>query len=166
MFKFTELKPKDRSRFRRKRVGRGESSGMGKTCGRGNKGQQSRSGGGFYVGFEGGQNPLYKRIPKLKGFNNDIFRNEFAVINVDQLSKLTDHVITPELLKEKGLVRHNAALVKILGDGAYKGSALIKAHKFSGSAQEKITTAGGKIEVLPMFAPKEKAKKKPKAHKK
>jgi large subunit ribosomal protein L15 len=166
MFKLTEIKPKANSRFRRKRVGRGESSGMGKTCGRGTKGQQSRSGGGFYVGFEGGQNPLYKRIPKLKGFKNHLFRNEFSVINVEQLSKLSDHVITPELLKEKGLVRQNAMLVKILGEGVYKGSATIKAHKFSGSAQEKITKAGGKTEVLPMFPVKEKIKKAPKANKK
>lgn len=159
MLDLSQLKPKANSRFTRKRVARGESSGMGKTAGRGSKGQQSRSGGGFYVGFEGGQNPLYKRVPKLKGFKNDIFRKEFAVVNLVDLNELSEGEITIALLKEKGLIRSNAKLIKVLGDGDYNKKATIHAHGFSASAKEKIEKAGGKIMVIPMFlSNKEQAK--------
>ncbi len=157
MFKLDQLKPRPNSRFRRKRVARGESSGMGKTAGRGSKGQQSRSGGGFYVGFEGGQNPLYKRVPKLKGFKNH-FSVEFAVVNLDELNELKETMITPDVLKQNGLVRKNAELVKVLGNGEFKHKATIKAHAFSASAEEKIKKAGGSIEKLPLL-PKTKASK-------
>ncbi|MBU0580714.1 MAG: 50S ribosomal protein L15 [Candidatus Margulisbacteria bacterium] len=161
-----DLKPKANSRSNRKRVARGESSGWGKTAGRGHKGQQSRSGGGFYVGFEGGQTPLYRRLPKLKGFTN-FFRKHYAVINLEQLNTLEEKVITPELLKEKGLIRKSGDLLKILGDGKYTQTATIKAHRFSTTAEEKIKKAGGKIEVIPMsVAAKAKTKSSVKISKK
>jgi len=165
MLKLSDLKPKYGSSSRRKRVARGESSGMGKTAGRGHKGQQSRSGGGFYVGFEGGQNPLYKRVPKLRGFKNHLFRIEYAVVNLGDLHELTEKVITPDILKEKGFVRKNAAYVKILAGGAFKGTATVKAHKFSSEAQEKITKAGGTFEIIPLYgsARKTNLRKKKKA---
>ena len=158
MYTLNQLKPKANSRSKRKRVGRGESSGWGKTAGRGSKGQQSRSGGGFYAGFEGGQTPLYRRVPKLKGFRNP-FRQAFTVINLDELDKLSEHQISPELLKEKGLIRKNAERLKVLGNGQYTKTATIKAHKFSTAAKEKIEKAGGKLELIPLsVAPKTKKK--------
>lgn len=130
---------------KRKRVGRGMGSGMGKTSTRGHKGQRSRSGSRLLRGFEGGQMPLHRRLPK-RGFTN-IFREEYAVVNLDRLAAMNEAEITPELLKKAGVVngRHP---VKILGNGELKSALTVRAHKFSKSAQEKITKAGGKFEVL------------------
>ena len=142
------LKPADRSKFKKKRVGRGPGSGLGKTAGRGHKGAQSRSGYHFKRGFEGGQMPLHRRVPK-RGFTN-IFRIEFAVVNVDRIAEVFEAgtVITPELLQEKGLVARNAEKVKVLARGDVAKALTIKAHKFSGKAAEKIAAAGGSTEVL------------------
>jgi large subunit ribosomal protein L15 len=130
---------------KRKRVGRGMGSGMGKTSTRGHKGQRSRSGSRLLRGFEGGQMPLHRRLPK-RGFKN-IFREEYAVVNLDRLAKLGETEINPDMLKKAGLVngRHP---VKILGNGELTSALTVHAHKFSKSAQEKITKAGGKFEVL------------------
>ena len=130
---------------KRKRVGRGMGSGMGKTSTRGHKGQRSRSGSRLLRGFEGGQMPLHRRIPK-RGFTN-IFREEYAVVNLDRLAELGETEITPEVLKRAGVV-HGKKPVKILGNGELKSAITVHAHKFSKSAQEKITKAGGKFEVL------------------
>jgi large subunit ribosomal protein L15 len=130
---------------KRKRVGRGMGSGMGKTSTRGHKGQRSRSGSRLLRGFEGGQMPLHRRIPK-RGFKN-IFREEYAVVNLDRLAELGETEITPDVLKKAGVV-HGKKPVKILGNGELKSAITVHAHKFSKSAQEKITKAGGKFEVL------------------
>jgi len=130
---------------KRKRVGRGMGSGMGKTSTRGHKGQRSRSGSRLLRGFEGGQMPLHRRLPK-RGFTN-IFREEFAVVNLDKLATLSESEITPDVLKKAGII-HGKKPVKILGDGELKAAVTVRAHKFSKSAQEKITKAGGKFEVL------------------
>jgi large subunit ribosomal protein L15 len=130
---------------KRKRVGRGMGSGMGKTSTRGHKGQRSRSGMRLLRGFEGGQMPLHRRLPK-RGFTN-IFREEYAVVNLDRLAALGETEITPDVLKKAGVV-HGKKPVKILGNGELKSALTVKAHKFSKSAQEKITKAGGKFEVL------------------
>ena len=130
---------------KRKRVGRGMGSGMGKTSARGHKGQRSRSGSRMMRGFEGGQMPLHRRLPK-RGFTN-IFRVEYQVVNLDRLVELGESNITPELLIQHGIVGKND-LIKVLGDGELKSALTVQAHKFSKSAQEKITKAGGKFEVL------------------
>lgn len=130
---------------KRKRVGRGMGSGMGKTSTRGHKGQRSRSGMRLLRGFEGGQMPLHRRLPK-RGFTN-IFREEYAVVNLEKLAALGETEITPEVLKKAGAVNGRKKL-KILGDGDLKSAITVKAHKFSKTAQEKITKAGGKFEVL------------------
>jgi len=130
---------------KRKRVGRGMGSGMGKTSTRGHKGQRSRSGMRLLRGFEGGQMPLHRRLPK-RGFTN-IFREEFAIVNLDRLEAVGEKEITPEVLKKAGVV-HGKKPVKVLGNGELKSALTVKAHKFSKSAQEKITKAGGKFEVL------------------
>ena len=130
---------------KRKRVGRGMGSGMGKTSTRGHKGQRSRSGSRLLRGFEGGQMPLHRRVPK-RGFTN-IFREEYAIVNLDKLAALGETEITPEVLKKAGVV-HGKKPVKVLGDGELKTAITVHAHKFSKSAQEKITKAGGKFEVL------------------
>src|SRR5262245_20313917 len=143
---------------KRKRVGRGMGSGMGKTSTRGHKGQRSRSGSRMMRGFEGGQMPLHRRLPK-RGFAN-IFRTEYTVVNLERLATLGEKEITPELLVKAGLAGKND-LVKILGDGELKSAITVRAHKFSQSAQEKITKAGGKAEVIsngtPAEAPKAEA---------
>jgi large subunit ribosomal protein L15 len=120
-------------------------SGMGKTSTRGHKGQRSRSGVRFLRGFEGGQMPLHRRLPK-RGFTN-IFREEYAVVNLDRLDAVGETEITPEVLKKAGVV-HGKKQIKILGNGELKSALTVKAHKFSKTAQEKITKAGGKFEVL------------------
>jgi large subunit ribosomal protein L15 len=130
---------------KRKRVGRGMGSGMGKTSTRGHKGQRSRSGSRLLRGFEGGQMPLHRRLPK-RGFKN-IFRKEYDVVNLDRLAALGETEITPEVLKKAGVVHGNKP-VKILGNGELTTAIAVHAHKFSQSAQEKITKAGGKFEVL------------------
>jgi large subunit ribosomal protein L15 len=129
----------------KKRVGRGMGSGMGKTSARGHKGQRSRSGSRMMRGFEGGQMPLHRRMPK-RGFTN-IFRKEFNIVNLDKLSGLGETTITPEVLRKAGVIKTKHP-VKILGDGELSTALTIHAHKFSKSAQDKITKAGGKFEVL------------------
>ena len=133
----------------RKRVGRGMSSGHGKTSGRGHDGQNSRSGGGTRVGFEGGQMPLFRRVPK-RGFTN-IFAKEYATINLDELNRFEeDTVVTPELLISEGMIKRGKAKdgVKILGDGELTVKLTVQSQKFSKSAAEKIEAAGGKVEVI------------------
>ena len=130
----------------RKRVGRGMGSGMGKTSTRGHKGQGSRSGSSLMRGFEGGQMPLHRRLPK-RGFTN-IFKVEYEVVNLDRLAKLSESDITPEVLRKAGVVNGKNALVKVLGQGELSKALTISAHKFSKSAQEKIEKAGGKVTVL------------------
>jgi large subunit ribosomal protein L15 len=129
----------------RKRVGRGMGSGMGKTSTRGHKGQGSRSGSRLMRGFEGGQMPLHRRLPK-RGFTN-IFRVEYAVVNLQQLSQLGVSSITPEVLRKAGVIKRKLP-IKILGDGELSAAITIQAHKFSKSAQEKIEKAGGRTEVI------------------
>ena len=129
----------------KKRVGRGMGSGMGKTSARGHKGQRSRSGSRMMRGFEGGQMPLHRRMPK-RGFTN-IFRKEYSIVNLDQLVVLGETTITPDVLRKARLIKAKLP-VKILGEGEVKIALTVHAHKFSKSAQEKITKAGGKFEVL------------------
>jgi large subunit ribosomal protein L15 len=129
----------------RKRVGRGMGSGMGKTSARGHKGQRSRSGSHMMRGFEGGQMPLHRRLPK-RGFNN-IFRTEYSVVNLDRLAELSEKEIGLDDYKKLGLVSSKKALIKILGSGELTSAITIHAHKFSKSAIEKIEKAGGKAVV-------------------
>ena len=143
--KIHDLQPPTGSNKRSKRVARGIGGRGGKTAGRGHKGQRARS--KVRVGFEGGQNPLHLRLPKLRGFNNP-FRVEYQVINLDTIAELGLSEITPQLLHERGLVRKNA-LVKILGRGEIGAKVTISAHAFSKSAEESITAAGGSITILP-----------------
>lgn len=146
--KLHELKYNEGSVRNSKRVGRGTSSGHGKTSGRGQKGQNSRSGGGVRIGFEGGQNPLFRRIPK-RGFNNYNFQVKYAVINVGDLNKFEDGAtITPELLKEMGIVKKQLDGIKVLGNGNLDKKLTVKATMFSKTAKEKIEKTGGKAEVI------------------
>ena len=131
-----------------KRLGRGTSSGTGKTSGKGHKGQNARSGGGVRPGFEGGQNPLVFRIPK-RGFNNYEFETKYAIINVGVLNNFKDGTeVTPELLKEMGLVKDMKDGLKILGNGEITKKLTVSAHKFSKIAKDKIENAGGKAKVI------------------
>lgn len=130
----------------RKRVGRGMGSGHGKTSTRGHKGQRSRSGHSMMRGFEGGQMPLHRRLPK-RGFTN-IFKKQFALVNVEQLGKLGVATITPEVLIQHGVIRHVQDGVKVLGRGEVATALTVAAHQFSASARQKIEAAGGKVEVL------------------
>src|SRR6478736_1861214 len=141
------LKPADRSKFKKKRVGRGPGSGLGKTSGRGHKGAQSRSGYHFKRGFEGGQMPLHRRIPK-RGFHNP-FRTEYAVVNLDTIAERFDTgtVVTPDLLRERGIVR-GGGQIKVLARGDIAKKLTVRAHKFSGKAAEKIAAAGGAAETI------------------
>ncbi len=142
-----DLKPAKGSNRARTRKGRGMSSGLGKTAGRGHGGQKSRSGGGVRPGFEGGQMPLIRRIPK-RGFTN-IFKKDIAIVNLEVLNNFDDEtVVTPELLLEKGYVRKSKDGVKVLGNGDLTKKLTVKAHAFSKTAQEKITAAGGTVEVV------------------
>jgi large subunit ribosomal protein L15 len=129
----------------KKRVGRGMGSGMGKTSTRGHKGQRSRSGSRMMRGFEGGQMPLHRRLPK-RGFTN-IFRQEYNIVNLEKLAALSETTINPDVLRKAGVISTKRP-VKILGDGELKSAITVHAHKFSKSAEEKITKAGGKIEIL------------------
>jgi len=131
---------------KRKRVGRGMGSGMGKTSTRGHKGQGSRSGSRLMRGFEGGQMPLHRRLPK-RGFTN-IFKVEYEVVNLERLAGLDASEITPESLRKAGVVSSRNSLVKILGQGELSKAITVHAHKFSKSAQEKIEKAGGKAQVV------------------
>ena len=145
--KLHELTAPAGSSKNRKRRGRGTATGQGKTSGRGMNGQKSRSGGGVRLGFEGGQMPLYRRLPK-RGFNN-LFGTEYATINVGALNAFNAGTeITPELLKDMGLVKKQLDGLKILGDGELTVALTVKAHKFTKTAQEKIEKAGGKAEVI------------------
>ena len=139
------LRPPKGATANRKRIGRGMGSGMGKTSTRGHKGQGSRSGSRSMRGFEGGQMPLHRRLPK-RGFTN-IFRTEYQVVNLERLVALGEKNITPELMVKSGLAGKND-LIKILGDGEVKSALTVQAHKFSKSAQEKIAKAGGKVELV------------------
>jgi len=143
------LKPADRSKFAKKRVGRGPGSGNGKTAGRGNKGAQSRSGYSYKRGFEGGQMPLHRRVPK-RGFNNTDFRTEYEVVNLDQLEARFDAgaTVTPDALRSAGLVHGRDIRVKVLARGEVSKALTVQAHKFSGKAAEKIAAAGGKAEAI------------------
>ncbi|MBI4871836.1 MAG: 50S ribosomal protein L15 [Candidatus Riflebacteria bacterium] len=135
------------ARRKLKRVGRGKSSGHGKTSCRGQKGQNSRQGGGVRIGFEGGQMPLFRRIPK-RGFHN-LFRVEYETVNLESLKDVAAGTrVDVDWLKEKGLVRRNAQLVKVLGDGEAPKNVTVCAHKFSQSAESKIKEAGGAVEVI------------------
>lgn len=142
------LRPPKGATHAKKRVGRGPGSGHGKTASRGSKGAKSRSGFRFKRGFEGGQMPLHRRVPK-RGFTN-IFRVEYAVVNLDTLGEVFDagSEVTPDVLRERGLVRDRKALIKVLGRGDISKKLTVRAHKFSGSAAEKIAKAGGSTEVL------------------
>jgi large subunit ribosomal protein L15 len=144
--RLSDLQPSKGCRKRKKRVGRGPGSGHGKTSCRGHKGQKARSGGGVKPGFEGGQMPLYRRVPK-RGFTN-IFQKRYAVVNVGALDSLSDTEITPELLQERGLVKDMMDGIKILGDGQLTRPITVKAHAFSRSAKEKIIQAKGSIEII------------------
>lgn len=146
--KLHELRPNDGAIKSRKRVGRGPGSGLGKTSGKGHKGQNARSGGGVRPGFEGGQLPLFRRLPK-RGFSNAMFKTEYATINVSDLNKFEDGaVITPELLKEMGILKKQLDGVKVLGNGTLDKTLTVKANSFSKSAIEKIENKGGKAEVI------------------
>ena len=145
--KLNELKPVEGARHYKKRVGRGTGSGLGKTSTRGHKGQNARSGGGVRPGFEGGQTPLFKRLPK-RGFTN-VNRLEYAVVNVNDLNTFeAGSVVDLQALKQKGLVKKEYEGVKVLGNGEVKVALTVKAKKFSETAKQKISAAGGSIEVL------------------
>ncbi|MCM3164448.1 50S ribosomal protein L15 [Metabacillus litoralis] len=145
--KLHELKPAEGSRKTRNRVGRGIGSGNGKTAGKGHKGQNARSGGGVRPGFEGGQTPLFQRLPK-RGFTN-INRKDFAIVNLDVLNRFEDGTeVTPDLLLETGVVSNVKSGVKILGNGQLEKKLTVKANKFSASAKEAIESAGGTAEVI------------------
>jgi large subunit ribosomal protein L15 len=147
MIALNKLKPPAGSTQSKKRRGAGMGSGLGKTAGRGYKGQKSRSGARSKRGFEGGQMPLHRRLPK-RGFTN-IFKKDFAIVNLERLADFpAGSSISPQVLLEKGIVRNLRDGVKILGNGELKQALTISAHLFSKSAQEKITKAGGKFEVL------------------
>ncbi len=145
--KLHELKPAEGSRSSRKRIGRGIGSGTGKTAGKGHKGQKARSGGGVRPGFEGGQNPLFRRLPK-RGFTN-INRKEYTVVNLDTLNRFEEGTeVTPALLIETGVVSKERSGIKILGNGSLDKKLSVQAHKFSASAKEAIENAGGSVEVI------------------
>ncbi|GIN42128.1 MULTISPECIES: 50S ribosomal protein L15 [Heyndrickxia] len=145
--KLHELKPAEGSRKERNRVGRGIGSGNGKTAGKGHKGQNARSGGGVRPGFEGGQTPLFRRLPK-RGFTN-INRKDYAIVNLDALNRFEDGTeITPVLLIETGVVSKEKAGIKILANGKLEKKLTVKAHKFSSAAKEAIEAAGGQTEVI------------------
>ncbi|GBD95261.1 MAG TPA: 50S ribosomal protein L15 [Nitrospirae bacterium] len=144
--RLSDLAPVPGSRKKRKRVGRGPGSGHGKTSCRGHKGQKSRSGGGTKAGFEGGQMPLQRRLPK-RGFTN-IFRKEYSVVNLGTLDRLSESTITPDFLLKEGVVKKIRDGIKILGNGAITRPLIVKAHAFSASAKEKIIKAQGSVEIV------------------
>lgn len=146
--KLHTMYPNEGATKNRKRVGRGVGSGTGKTSGKGEKGQNARSGGGVRPGFEGGQLPLFRRLPK-RGFSNAKFKTTYAVINLSDLNNFdNDAVITPELLKNMGLVKNQLDGIKVLGNGTLEKKLIVKAHKFSSVAKEQIEKLGGKAEVI------------------
>ena len=142
-----EMKYNDGARKEIKRLGRGQGSGQGKTAGKGHKGQNARSGGGIAIGFEGGQTPFFKRMPK-RGFTN-MNRREYAVVNIETLERFENGAtVTPELLKEAGIVKKQYDGVKILGNGTLTKKLTVNCNKISASAKAAIEKAGGKVEVL------------------
>jgi large subunit ribosomal protein L15 len=141
-----ELAPEPKSRKKRKRVGRGIGSGHGKTSCKGHKGQKARSGGGTKAGFEGGQMPLQRRLPK-RGFTN-IFQKQFNVVNIEVINGLTESIITPDVLKSVGVVKSTKKMIKILGKGELSRPVTVNAHAFSASAKEKIIKAQGSVEII------------------
>ena len=146
--KLHELEKNIGATHAKKRVGRGSGSGLGKSSGRGQKGQKARSGGSINPVFEGGQLPLYRRLPK-RGFTNDKFRTRYAVINLDELNRFEEGtVVTPALLKETGIIKKQLAGIKVLGTGKLEKKLTIQANKFSASALEKIQESGSKAEVI------------------
>ena len=146
--KLHELSKVEGSTHRRKVVGRGPGSGHGKTSGRGEKGQKARCGGGVHMWFEGGQTPLYKRLPR-RGFSNARFSTKYAVVNVSDLNRFKDgEVVTPELLIESGLVKKELNGIKILGNGTLEKKLTVKANRFTNSAINKIEELGGTTEVI------------------
>ncbi len=144
--RLSELAPEPGSRKKRKRVGRGVGSGHGKTSCRGHKGQKARSGGGPKAGFEGGQMPLQRRLPK-RGFTN-IFQKQYSIVNIEILNRLSESLITPEVLKAEGVIKNTRSSVKILGKGEITRPITVKAHAFSASAKEKIVKSQGSVEVI------------------
>jgi len=142
-----ELQPAFGSRKKPKRVGRGIGSGMGKTSTRGHKGQWARSGGGVPAGFEGGQMPIHRRLPK-RGFNNKRFATRYATVNLFRLQEMTEEAITPELLLQTGVISKLYDGVKILGHGELTRKITVKAHAFSKTAKEQIEAAGGSVELI------------------
>jgi len=150
MMRLKDLKPAPGSNKKRKRVGRGDGSGHGKTSCRGHKGQGARSGGNGQPGFEGGQMPLQRRLPK-RGFHN-IFRVQMAVVNLNQLESLAGGEITPENLAQHGLIGGKNRRVKILGEGSLSKALTVRAHGFSATAKRKIEAAGGKAELITLHA--------------
>ena len=146
--KLHELEKNLGATHKKKILGRGRGSGLGKTSGKGHKGQNARSGGGVRAVFEGGQTPLYRRLPK-RGFNNYEFQTKYAVINVSDLNRFENGtVVTPALLKEVGLVKKQLDGIKVLGNGTLEKKLTVEAHKFSKSAIDKIEASGSKIEVI------------------
>ncbi len=147
-YDLSNLSPAPGSRTRKRRVGRGEASGLGKTSGRGHKGHKARSGGGKERGFEGGQTPIHRRLPK-RGFSNARFKKEYAVINVEDLPRAArDGVVDPRLVVEAGVVKDLKDGLKVLGEGEVSERLTVRAHRFSAAAKAKIEAAGGTAEVL------------------
>ncbi|MFQ5596627.1 MAG: 50S ribosomal protein L15 [Nitrospiria bacterium] len=145
--KISDLAPSDGSNKKRRRIGRGPGSGQGKTAGKGHKGQAARSGGTKAPWFEGGQQPLTRRVPK-RGFKN-IFKKTYQLVNIGQLERFdSDTVVSPQLLRESGVVKNTRRQIKILSDGALTKPLVVSAHQFSRKATEKITAAGGRTEIL------------------
>ncbi len=163
--KLHELRPAKGSKKRRKRVGRGDSSGYGKTAGRGTKGQKSRSGGNIPPYFEGGQLPLVRRLPRVRGFTN-IFKTRFAVVNLDRLNERFDEgdEVTPATLTAVGLIKSSDELVKVLGRGDLEKPLTVKAHGFSASARAKIEAAGGSVEELALPTHRPRRGRRPRPH--
>ncbi len=147
-YDLSNLAPAPGSKTRKRRVGRGEASGLGKTSGKGNKGHKARSGGGKEKGFEGGQTPIHRRLPK-RGFTNARFRQEYAIVNVGDLARAAQAgVVDPRLIVAAGVVKDLKDGLKVLGDGDVEGKLTVRAHKFSAAAKSKIEAAGGTAEVL------------------
>lgn len=146
--KLNNITPTEGAFKERKRVGRGTGSGLGKTSGKGHKGQNARSGGGVRPGFEGGQLPLFRRLPK-RGFSNAKFKIRYAVINLSDLDKFAEGTkVTPELLKEMGVIKNSLDGIKVLGNGKLTKKLTVKANKFSETAKKEIEALGGTIEVI------------------
>ena len=143
--RLSDLRPAKGSVHARKRVGRGIGSGHGKTSTRGHKGDKAR--GSVRPGFEGGQTPLHRRLPQKKGFTN-IFKKEYAIVNVETLAKLSEDVITPEVLIERGVIKDLKSGLRVLGRGDLEKAVTVRAHHFSKSAEEKIKATGGAVEVI------------------